>query len=333
MAKTAAPSITDDLPLYIRWSPDRSPYAIELRLDLVNTIAGQIRLSRQSGREMGGFLIGTMPAMPVHTLRIEDVEMISAGLEDSTVFLPEPSRWDALRASSGGQIRNAAIVGFFRTHLRLGPMRPSLADGSMLPDLGADPCVVLLIRAQPPNMAAFFVSENGQLPDEPSVSEFLFDEKEFKSLPEVPHETAAPLASAEELAETGRLGLYTRIAALTLIAVAACALMWSFGRQTSVPRWFPGDSHLHVMIAPENNRLLRISWDKTARALNQASGATLIINEGSARSEVQLGMDDLRLGSVEYQPKGAHVDAQLTVDGPEGPLSSETTRWPVNSGQ
>jgi hypothetical protein len=332
MAKTAVPP-TDDLPLYIRWSPDRSPYAIELRLDLVSTIAGQIKLSRQSGTEMGGFLIGTMPAMPFSTLRIEDIEMISASLDDSTVFLPEPSRWDALRVTSGRQKRNEAIVGFFRTHLRMGPMRPSLGDRTMLQDLCAEPCVVLLIRAQLPNMAAFFVSQNGQLPDEPSVSEFLFDEKEFKSLPEAPQQTAAPLTPVEETTDAGKLGLYTRIAALALIAVGACALMWSFARQPSVPRWLGGHSQLHLTIARENKQLLRISWDKSARELNRASGARLIINEGSARSEVQLGMDDLRLGSVEYRPAGTHVNAQITVDSPEGPLNSETVLWPANSGQ
>ena len=324
--------MTDDLPLYIRWSPDRSPYGVELRLDLVNKIAAQIVLSRQSGTELGGFLIGTTPDAPAPTFRIDDVEMISAGLDDSTVFLPEPSRWAAVRATSG-QRGEAKIIGFFRTHLRMGPMRPSLADRTLLTrDLGPASAVVLLIRAQIPNMAAFFVCQNGQLPDEPSVREFVFDEKEFKQLPEMAPDAPEALPRVEQAAQTGRLGVYARIAALLLIAVGACVLMWSFARQPTAPRWFGEDSHLHLNIAP-HNQLLRISWDKSAREFNQASGATVIIHEGSARSEVQLGMDDLRLGSIEYQTAGGRVDAQMTVDSPEGPLGSETARWPGRAGK
>lgn len=330
MPKSAKPPVTEDLPLYIRWSPEEADYGVELRLDLVSTIAAQVKVSRQSGTELGGFLIGNILTTPAPTLRIEDVEMVSTGLDDSTVFLPEPSSFRSLQDSGDGAKQETGVIGFFRTHVRMGPMRPSLGDRSILAqDLQSGPYLVLLIRAQIPNLAAFFIANDGQLPDEPSVREFSFDENEFKALPEVSHAEATDLLVAKEPRTSSKLGIYIRIAALLLIAVGACALMWSFARQPNVPRWFGSGSQLHLALAPENNRVLKISWSGKASELNQASGATLVIREGTALSEVQLGTDDLRLGTVEYQSNAGRVHVRLTVNNSNGPVTSETANWPA----
>ena len=64
---------SDDAPLYIRWSPDRSPYAIELRLDLVPKILQELAEGERLGIEIGGVLVGSFPDAYMPTMRIEDV--------------------------------------------------------------------------------------------------------------------------------------------------------------------------------------------------------------------------------------------------------------------
>lgn len=319
------PPTTEDLPLYIRWGPDRTPFGIELRLDLVPKIAAHVNVSNELGTEVGGLLIGSLTEAPVPTLRIENVEMVSNGSDDDTVFLPEPSRFQPY-AGSARDKRETGVIGFFRTHARTGPMRPSLADRSIFAqEFRNSPYAVLLIQAKSPHAAAFFIAGSGQLPDEPSVREFDFDESAFKALPEVPAESVE--ATHPVTATSGRLGLYARVAALVLIAIGACALMWSFARQPIGPRWFGSADQLQLAISADDN-LLHISWNHSAKDLNQATGATLVINEGGQRSELQLGMDDLRLGSVEYQGVGGQVNAQLILNMPTGPIPADSAKWP-----
>ena len=331
MAKHARPPIAEEVPLYIRWSPDRSAYSVELRLDLVTQIAAQIKLSERLGAELGGFLVGSFPIAPVPTIRIDDIEMVSNGSEDDTVFLPEPNefrRFPDMKYSS--RARDLAVIGFFRTHARIGPMRPSLADRSLVAqEFRNSPYVVLLIHAQAPHTAAFFVAANGQLPQEPSVREFQFDENEFKSLPEVPAEDGEARRTRLRLpfkfnVETARV--YWKVAVLVLVAIGACALMWSFAHQASGPPWAGASNQMHLAVTPED-RLLRISWNHDAGDLNQATSATLVIVDGGIRSELPLEMDDLRLGSVEYQQSGSRVQVQLKLSKRSGQVSADSVEW------
>jgi proteasome lid subunit RPN8/RPN11 len=328
MPRTQAPQ-TDDLPLYVRWSPDRARYGIELRLDLVSEIAAHVDASNRLGYEIGGFLVGTLTNTPVPTLRIEGIEMVSNGSDDDTVFLPEPSRILSLPGSRAAHDEGGGIVGFFRTHVRVGPMRPSLADRSILAhEFDSKPYVVLLVDAQAPHTAAFFVAQDGQLPEQPSVRDFEFDENAFKALPEVPAGVpeARPVEADVRAADTRNLGLYARLAALILIAIGACALMWTFAHQPKRPQWFDAGKQLHLAITPDD-KLLRISWNHSAKDLNQATGAMLVITDTGGRSEVQLGMDDLRLGAVEYQANGGEVNAQMILNTQAGPVNAASARW------
>ncbi len=329
MAKPQQPPIADEVPLYIRWSPDRSAYSIELRLDLVTKIAAQVSLSEQLGTELGGFLIGTLPAAHTPTIRVDDIEMVSNGSDDDTVFLPEPGEFQRFPdARSRAGARPWTVVGFFRTHARIGPMRPSLADRSILTqEFHNSPYVVLLIQARAPHTAAFFVANNGQVSQEPSVREFEFDEGEFKALPEISAETPEdqPPRSRTE-AEKKKLRVWAKVAALVLIAICACALMWSFARQATLPHWLSSGNQLHLAMTPEDH-LFRISWNHAANELDQAIGATLIITDGKARSELQLGMDDLRLGSVEYQANSSQISVRMMLNTPTGPVIGDSAEW------
>jgi hypothetical protein len=329
MAKHPEPPSSEEVPLYIRWSPDRSPYSIELRLGLVSKIAAQVNLSEQLGTEVGGFLQGTFPTAHVPTMRIDDIEMVSNGSEDDTIFLPEPDEFERFSGLHGRiRPRGNRIIGFFRTHSRTGPMQPSLADRSLLAqEFKNNPYTVLLIQARAPHTAAFFVASQGQLPDEASVRQFEFNENEFKALPEVPAVASEDeFQHADAKVDRSKLQVYLKIAALIVIAIAACALMWSFARQAYVPQWFASASQLHLAVTPQDD-LLRISWNHAAKELNQATGATLLITDGSSHSEVALGLDDLRLGSVEYQYATLRVAVRLMLDTPRGKVPGESVEW------
>ncbi len=329
----AKPPISEEVPLYVRWSPDRAPYGIELRLDLVAKIAAQVALSEKLGSELGGFLIGSLPLASVPTIRIDDIEMVSNGSDDETVFLPEPSqyqRFPPIRGRPGS--RASSIVGFFRSHARIGPMRPSPADRGILSHQFQNGVyVVLLIGTQPPHTAAFFVGANGQLPDETSVREFAFNEQAFKALPEVPAEAPQIEPPEETQPLSANLRTYATIAALLLIAIAACAFMWSFAHQGTGRNWFGPSDRLHLAVKPEDNLAaaspLRITWDHSAKELKTSSGATLIITDGSIRSELPLGPDDLRLGAVDYQSKSTRVEIEMVLNTAAGQVMRDSAEW------
>src|SRR5579875_1431240 len=116
----------DDAPLYIRWSPDRSPYAIELKLELVAKITGELAPAERAGSEIAGVLVGSFPDGNMPTLRVEEIEIIPAGTVNGPINLADPElqaryseiRWKLRRSGR-------AAVGLFRSHLRPGPLQPA----------------------------------------------------------------------------------------------------------------------------------------------------------------------------------------------------------------
>ena len=319
----------DDAPLYIRWNPDRAPYAIELKLDLVPRILEELDRGERRGVEIGGVLIGSLPEPYMPTLRIEEIEIVPRLPGDGAVYMLDPAEHDRFsQVRWKARARDRAALGFFRSHLRPGTLKLSLADRSLLAgEFKQDIVAVLLIEGRSPHTAAFFLSANGQLPNEPSVREFRFDEAEFRSLPEVPGD--APLAQEPAAARPPRSKMRTVavLAALLLIGVVACALMWSFSAQPLVPDWLHGSSRLQLAVAPRG-RLLRISWNHAARELSDATAATLVVTDGAQRREYTLGLDELRLGAVEYQRLSPQVQITMTVTTPNAASPTESVQWP-----
>src|ERR1700684_3498436 len=168
--------VGEEAPLYVRWNPDRSPCAVELRLDLVAQIADELARAESSGMEIGGVLVGSPPNAYSPTLRIGDVELVPRAVEEGAIYVLDPGQHDGfaeIRARARARQRDA--VGFFRSHLRPGAMRPSLADRSLLSgEFRERVFAVLLIEGREPHTATFFLAANGHLPGEPSVRNFRF---------------------------------------------------------------------------------------------------------------------------------------------------------------
>ena len=318
---------SDDAPLYIRWSPDRSPYAIELRLDLVAKILQELVEAERLGIEVGGVLVGSFPDAYMPTMRIEDVEMLPIDGKEGATYLLNPGQQAAFsQALRRLRARGTAAVGLFRSHLRRGPLRPSLPDQNLLSaEFKQTTCVALLVQATQPHAAAFFVATNGELAEEPAVREFRFNEQDFRALPEVRPE-ALPQQRESETPRRRKFRLYVLLATLVLIGLGACLLMWSFSKEAVLPPWLGRSRQLELAITG-NDHLLRISWNHTARELEGSSGATLVITDGSTRREIKLGLDELRLGAVEYDRSSPHVEVRMNINAHGASLSSESANW------
>ena len=321
------PRFSEDAPLYIRWSPDRSPYAIELKLDLVAKILREVVEAEKSGSEVAGVLVGSFPDAYMPTVRIEDVELIPRDGKEGAAYLLDPRQQEAFsQVLRGVRGRGGAALGLFRSHLHRSPLRPSDAERILLSsEFKQAIYVALLVQAEQPHAAAFFLATDGHLPEEPAVREFRFNEEDFRALPEVKPE-AVPQEKESEAPRRHGFRVYAVVAALVLIGLGACLLMWSFSKQVTLPPWL-GPSHQLQLAVTGHDRLLRISWNHAARQLEGSTGATLVITDGSTRREIKLGLDELRLGTVAYDRSSPHVEARMNIENGTATSFSESTDW------
>lgn len=327
----------EEAPLYVRWNPDRSPYAVELRLDLVTEISNELAGAEKSGWEIGGVLVGSFPNAYSPTLRIDEVEIIPRGADEGAIYVLDPNQHDCFaEIRARARMRQRDAVGFFRTHLRPGLLRPSLADRSLFSrEFRESLYAVLLIEGREPHSATFFLASNGHLSGEPSVRNFRFDEREFRALPEVQPDAAAAAAGPDSLsrprsrskANLHDAKVYASVAALCAIAVFACILMWSFSRQAPLPHILGEANPIDLSVADSGSGLLRITWDHTSHELDRASGARVVITDGVSRREIQLGADELRLGAIEYERSGSPVEVSMRVNTPGSAASNQTAYW------
>ncbi|MFL6546175.1 MAG: hypothetical protein ACJ8LM_13470, partial [Candidatus Udaeobacter sp.] len=224
----------DEAQQYVRWSPHRSPYSIELKLELVPRLIREIAAAEKLGIEIGGVLIGSFSESPPATLRIEEFELVPRNADDGPVYMLDAGQRQYLAGVRvGATARGTSAVGLFRSHLRPGPLRPSLADRSLLVGQFKDPVyAVLLIEAREPRMGAFFLALNGQLSTEPAVEEFRFGERALRSAreirPNIASEKYKPGSERKSPAAGAgyRARRYVLVAVLLLIALGAGILSW-----------------------------------------------------------------------------------------------------------
>jgi len=328
MQDSSSLTLREQVPLYVRWNPDRSPHAVELRLDLVAQISAELTHAEGLGIEIGGMLLGTLPGAESPTLRIDDVAMISRRFEDGAIYMLEPGqhqRFAQIRENAQSQGR--VPVGFFRSHLRPGPLQPSVADKALLTEqFGNSLYSFLLIQSRDPRTACFYLSSNGQLPDEPSVRKFFFDAGEFKFLPEVAGEDVEP-SNDELLQIQGSTDLrYRWLAVASFAALAILLILGAFSGGLS--RLFrPASNKLDLAVTTNGGNVLQISWDHSAPFVARAKGALLTIADGQSRREIHLGPDELRLGEVDYQHQAKRVNISLVIESPDTKLPPQTFDW------
>ena len=267
----------DDSPLYVRWNADHPPIAVELRLDLVAKIARQIDAVEKLNIEIGGILLGTPPNALSQTLRIDDFEIIPRRAEDGQVFMLDPKEHDRfLTTRWEAKTRGRTVVGLFRTHLRAGPRRPSLADRTLLAGEFNDQMhSLLLIEGRQPRTASIFVGSRTALPEEPSIPEFRFNEAEFKGLPEL---DSAPLAPVAEIAPRRRHRWFASVGVFVLALLAAGLYLWF--APVELLHHFNDSPGLDLTVT--GNRTVKIASNDSASAIGKAISAKLVIVDGQA---------------------------------------------------
>lgn len=327
MARASEQRIEEEAPSYIRWGLENSAYAIELRLELVSTISHELAHAERLEIEIGGVLIGKVLKGPSPTLRIDDIEMIPRRPEDGAIYMLGPDyqkRFPEVRAAAKAQ--HKAAVGFFRSHCRSGPLRPSLADRTMLTAEFKDGAYgFLLIEGRELNKAAFFIAERGELPTEPSVREFRFNEAEFKALPEVEADDS-PIAPRKPGALAVR-SWYAWVAAAAGLVIAIA--LWLGAGRPAISNWLaPASKQLDLKLAAQQD-VLKISWNHDTNRIGPSSIATLTIIDGASRREIKLGADELKLGSVDYDSSGRPVQVTITINNSDSSPVTQTASWPA----
>lgn len=319
-----------ELPFYVRWSPEHSRFAIELRLDVVPKVAAELNQAEKSNIEIGGVLLGHELSGKTPILRIEAIQILPRSPDSGAIYILGPDdqqRFTEIRKAARTQ--HYAVIGFFRSHCRPGPLKPSPADRSLLTtELKTSAYALLLIEASAPRTAALFVAENGELPPEASVREFRFNEAEFRALPEVeadPSEAAASPAAITGLSHNWYI--WAAVAGMLIVAI----VLWVAGGQGSIPDWLAAGSPKLNLKVSASDHLLRISWNHDLRQVKPASTATITIADGAGTREIKLGADELKLGALEYDGTGRQVNVAMTLNfdantGRPAPLS-ESVKW------
>lgn len=323
---------TAEAPLYIRWGADRSSFAIELRLDLVRQIREEMARAENAGIEIGGVLVGSLPTAYSATVRVEDIEIIPRSPQDGDTFMLDPGQHDRFaEVRWRSRAREKTAVGMFRSHLRPGKLRPSLADRTLLSGEFSGPVYALLmVQAQAPHQAAFFLATHGQLPVEPSIPEFKWEESDFRSLPEIDPEAPVVPPVMPAPPRAGRRWLWSAVAAL--LSVAAGLALFIFGRENILPNidfaelFGPSQQQLQLEAKPLDRRLL-ISWNRSAHELDKATGGILRLRTGGKSQEIKVGVDELRLGTIVFENSSPAVEVTLAIDAPGASPTSQTVFW------
>jgi hypothetical protein len=315
--------------MYVRWGADRSPFALEFRLDLVGQIRDAIAAAESSGIEIGGVLVGSLPTAYSSTIRIEDVEMIPRSPQDGQTFMLDPGQHDRF-SEVRWRLRedNKVAVGLFRSHRRSGGLGPSLADRTLLSSEFSGPVyVLLLVQASEPHAAAFFIASHGQLPVEASIRSAHFDEADFRALPEIDPEMPAR-APAPPPRRPQRWGVGAAVAIAAALSVGALFLFTDANRILTGFSSLLGNPHrLELEARPAGEEIL-VTWNHSCRDLDDAQGAVLTIRTPETERKIKLGLDEVRLGAVELAAPSKTGEVTFTVmaSGGASPVT-QTALW------
>lgn len=308
-----------EAPLYVRWNAERLPFAVEIRLELIGALAREIRGPQAAGMEIGGTLFGSLPTAANPTLRIESFELTPRRPEDGPIFMLDPREHDRFATvrweDRGDGLTN---VGFFRTHRRPGPLRPSLADRALLTgEFAGQSYAALLVEATEPLSAALFVSSLGVLPETPSLPEFRLDERAFSTLPELPGPGSPPVETIPANVRSFPVWRYALSAVVILVAILAGLYYWTM----------QSDLGKGIELTVTGGPVLTIAWNHSLPDMRKASSARLTINDGPSHRDVILSPDELLSGTVAYRRLTGQVQVSLILQMPGAVSVIQSANW------
>ncbi len=333
----------------LRFEHTRSPYVIELQLDLVPRLLEEISRRASEGVEVGGLLIGSFPRAAVLTLRIQDFVLIERRTDDDAYYNLNPEQRARLSTTRHNLIQEQrSVLGFFRSHLRREKLALSADDRDLLAtEFRRAIHTVLIIKAKSPYDAAFFVTDTeGALQAGPPLPDFQFSGGELiqtvpvatvKSVPmssiAVADSSAISQAMVEQKAVLPAvheiINVLDRKMVLLGSALACCVILASLALTAGASlteRLFPSQKALRLTVVDQEN-MLEVHWNHQQPDLRQATSALLIIRDGKEERRLMLTVPELRFGSVAYQRRTNQVEFRLSVELPDSVELAQSVVW------
>jgi hypothetical protein len=331
---------------FYRWQAAGKPATVLFGLDLMDRLEIRIRESirdaTRRGSEIGGVLGGRVVSGTRPTVLIERFEPVECEYSQGPLYLL--SRADRARMEQAvARIEGTGVqvCGFFRSNTRRELVLEE-EDQALVREFFPGPNqVCLLVRpfSVKPCVGGLFLRENGRFPAAADV-EFSFKRSELvRSFPECivgepwgagdssamekggeappaakRSEPAAEPPAAVPAGLVGRAGVLSRFKSLGLalvFVVGAGAAYYSIGRSGGAGPTAARDS-LNLKLEA-NAGQLHLSWNRDAAVVAGATRATLTINDGGQKEDVNLDLGTLRSGSVVYSPVSGDASFRLEV--------------------
>lgn len=312
---------------YYIWQVPGKPATVHMRLDVMDTIQGEVRAAYEGGRrhpgEAAGILLGSKVLVDGHPVVIIDgAEPIAC--EHRTG--PSLSLSDADRPRLEAQIQRLkaegmVVVGYYRSHTRdQSPgMHLSLSaeDIALLEKWSADAAgVFLLIRplSATRQLADLYFWHEGRIAHETDFIPFPFGSAagdERGQLSQVERAVTPPPPRPAALRSDARLWLWVFLCAC-LGAVAGYRLViYLSGSATTAAgearQTIAGPSALFELGAERIREQLVIRWNPELPALQEAQGAGLLIRDGNRQTRYTLDRSQVQGGAMSYAPSTGDV--------------------------
>ncbi len=288
----------------------------------------------RGGIEIGGILFGTVED---HTVRVLARAPVSCSYATGPSFTIAGADTAVFERALGASPDPEALqpVGWYHSHTRAG-LELSGPDVALHERYFPDPSqVALVVRPEPFGTASatfhlrgadgvlamepeaeFLLRPNGrrrqprpepagaQPPARPEVELPVF------RAPAQPHSRALPRAEPPP-PPPAAVRSRPRAPVAATAAVVVAALVWA-----SVLLWHPQGAARLALKVTDTQGLLRIAWNRNARPVLQATGASLEIVDGGESFRLPFDREKLRAGSVTYSRRTGNVEVRLRVFGP-----------------
>ena len=330
MASPSVARLTDDPIEYIRWPSADPSYPVEINADVLLRLPKELAAAEKLGVETGGLLFGSLKLAPVPTIWVDKFELIAPGTAESPIYMLKPEQQAQFAAArQSASVDKTIPVGFFRNHVRSGPLTLSLADKSFLwKEFRSSRYCALLIGKEQPRSAACFVYTEGRLVSQSAVSAFPFqNQKSVERIPQDSHETAAPVAA--KVNPVGKQQSISREVLIlsSVLTFALGVVLWPLWQATFGGAWVASSpADIALSIQPHGGDI-NVTWNRQMPEISRAESATLTFIENSHRQELLLAKDDLKFGAVTYAHPGQKLQVKLALIMDDGTSLTQSAIW------
>lgn len=344
---------------YYRWAGLHSPSVIEFETGLADRLLAGISGRRSEREEFGGLLIGEYAKAAKPTLRIDDIVWIGHNTGANPRFELTPEERIRLSSTRRNLITpTRTVLGFFRTHARIGPLILSAADRDLLEsEFRRAIHVALLVRVNRTPTAAFFVQDkHGRMQAHPAYPEFHFDSQELSRFATLvrpvgarpalnpppfsrkPNPWLTSISQARWRLGSGSARLLNCAASiwrdllphrsillpLAVSCLLFCLLFTLWAPFTASVLFRAPQLHISARGTPG---MVEVHWNTRLADSPRIDSATLIVDEGNRRREIRLSSAEFQSGTAAYTPSVGRVRFSLVLSFPGSLTVTRSTDW------